>query len=91
MANRKNKKMNVTMYSITRTYGGPEEGGWYYDRWDVLGSIPVASKSWKNTREAISGLSACCGEEYYGGYRGGRRIVVEKVVGSMEKPTPYYC
>lgn len=24
--------MLVSLYSVTRHYGGPEEGGWYYDR-----------------------------------------------------------
>jgi hypothetical protein len=24
----------LNMYSITRQYGGPEEGGWYYDAYD---------------------------------------------------------
>lgn len=23
----------VTLYSVSREYGGPEEGGWYYDYW----------------------------------------------------------
>lgn len=31
----------VNAYSITRSYGGPEEGGWWYDEGEPLGSIPV--------------------------------------------------
>lgn len=28
----------VTLYSVTRHYGGPEEGGWYYD-WSTVGQV----------------------------------------------------
>lgn len=34
----------VNVYSITRHYGGPEEGGWWYN-WDAcIESIPVQNK-----------------------------------------------
>jgi len=31
----------VSAYEVTRHYGGPEEGGWYYDAGTPLASIPV--------------------------------------------------
>lgn len=31
----------VTVYKITRHYGGPEEGGWYYNFWEQICSIPI--------------------------------------------------
>jgi hypothetical protein len=31
----------VNAYEVTREYGGPEEGGWYYDVHRPIGSIPV--------------------------------------------------
>jgi hypothetical protein len=31
----------VNAYEVTRAYGGPEEGGWYYDVGEPLASIPV--------------------------------------------------
>jgi hypothetical protein len=31
----------ISVYSITRCYGGPEEGGWYYDHFDLLETHPV--------------------------------------------------
>jgi len=31
----------VTIYKVTRCYGGPEEGGWDYDHTDYLSSCPV--------------------------------------------------
>ena len=33
--------MLVTLYAVERCYGGPEEGGWYYDR---LTPIRVAKR-----------------------------------------------
>jgi hypothetical protein len=32
---------HLTLYSVSRHYGGPEEGGWYYDRRELAGpSLP---------------------------------------------------
>lgn len=31
----------VNAYAVSRNYGGPEEGGWYYDSGEPLASIPV--------------------------------------------------
>lgn len=33
--------MYVNAYAVTRHYGGPEEGGWWYNRQTPLASIPV--------------------------------------------------
>lgn len=30
----------VTLYSVTRHYGGPEEGGWYYDNYELVEEEP---------------------------------------------------
>lgn len=30
----------VNAWHVTREYGGPEEGGWYYNEQDLLASIP---------------------------------------------------
>ncbi len=32
---RKNHNIYVTMYAITREYGGPQEGGWWYNHYWV--------------------------------------------------------
>ena len=32
----------VNCYSISRHYGGPEEGGWWYDCGEPLASVPVS-------------------------------------------------
>lgn len=31
----------VTVYEITREYGGPEEGGWYWNRYVPVCSVPA--------------------------------------------------
>jgi hypothetical protein len=30
----------INAYAISRNYGGPEEGGWWYDSGRVLASVP---------------------------------------------------
>lgn len=33
----------VNVYHVSQLYGGPEEGGWYYDAGEPIASIPVKS------------------------------------------------
>ena len=37
------EKLYVNVYAVTRHHGGPEEGGWYYNEGEPLGSVPVAA------------------------------------------------
>jgi hypothetical protein len=37
--------MYVNAYEITRHYGGPEEGGWWYNHRNPIASIPVKAIS----------------------------------------------
>ena len=45
----------VNAYLVHRCYGGPEEGGWWYDAGEPLASVPVergdeaAIESWRAT------------------------------------------
>ena len=34
----------VSVYSVSRCYGGPEEGGWYYDWWELVKIIKFPCK-----------------------------------------------
>jgi hypothetical protein len=34
----------VNAYAVTQLYGGPEEGGWWYDYGDPLASVPVQTR-----------------------------------------------
>jgi hypothetical protein len=31
----------VNVYEVTREYGGPEEGGWWYNRYECIDSVHV--------------------------------------------------
>lgn len=35
----------VNIYSVDRFFGGPEEGGWWYDAGEPVGSIPCRSQA----------------------------------------------
>lgn len=37
------KKVVVNVYSVTREYGGPEEGGWWYNAYVLEHSEPTTS------------------------------------------------
>ena len=42
--------MYLNLYGITDAYGGPEEGGWWYEQGVALGSIPLpATWEWTKT------------------------------------------
>ena len=38
-------RMYVNAYEITRHYGGPQEGGWFYNHREPLASIPIVANS----------------------------------------------
>tara|TARA_Y100000310_G_scaffold186420_1_gene186581 strand:- start:1701 stop:2006 length:306 start_codon:yes stop_codon:yes gene_type:complete len=31
----------LNVYRIERCYGGPEEGGWYWDSWDCVATVGI--------------------------------------------------
>lgn len=37
------KVQYVTAYHVTQQYGGPEEGGWWYNAKEILAVVPVSS------------------------------------------------
>ena len=36
-------KQYVSVYEVDREYGGPEEGGWWYDNYELVDTHPVAT------------------------------------------------
>lgn len=38
------KLLYVNVHAVTRHYGGPEEGGWWYDAGQPLASVPVEAE-----------------------------------------------
>ncbi len=41
----------LNLYLIDQSYGGPEEGGWYYDVGTPLASVPISVESFTVNRE----------------------------------------
>lgn len=33
----------INAYRVSRHYGGPEEGGWWYDNYTCIGSMPLST------------------------------------------------
>ena len=44
--------MSVAVYLIDRAYGGPEEGGWYYDRGRPAQAFASATRTFADARLA---------------------------------------
>lgn len=40
----------VNVYEVTRHYGGPEEGGWWYDWYELIHSYPTTSAKQTHNR-----------------------------------------
>jgi hypothetical protein len=58
-----NMPHSVALYLVDKTYGGPEEGGWYYqygilvediDIYDKIGFLP---RTFKNENAAVSAIN----------------------------------
>lgn len=80
--NELNYPLYVSLYDITRVLGGYEEGGWWYDKYQLIKSIQIRTPS-KLLPTA---------EELYGTIDrtldGKPRILVEKESGSQEEEEP---
>lgn len=82
------KKLFVNVYEIARCYGGPEEGGWYYDCGDVVESFPV--KRGKQAKRLQRQLQKDC-KKIIGRRRANCEVVIEKNPGSeFPKRRPHY-
>jgi len=47
------EKLYVNVYHVTRRYGGPEEGGWYYDNYECVEVVPARSGRAKELQEQL--------------------------------------
>jgi hypothetical protein len=52
----------VNAYAVDQCYGGPEEGGWYYDAGTLLASVPVTSR--EDADQARERLREMFGPDY---------------------------
>ena len=66
----------VTAYEVTRMFGGCEEGGWWYNHYEPIETIPCMNKYSSEMEQALEEKYA--GEEYGDIYsmRGGIQIEV---------------
>jgi hypothetical protein len=85
----------VTAYTVTREYGGAEEGGWYYDEWTHILSIPCL---YRDTPQVIKDLETGALEGYNHGdiqsVLGGQevRYYIEYIPGTKQtRVRPRYC
>jgi hypothetical protein len=46
-------RVYVNIYRIARCYGGPEEGGWWYDMWQLEDSLCIRHKDLKELMPII--------------------------------------
>lgn len=85
---------HVSAYGVTREYGGPEEGGWWYDNYDLICSIPIKSDEQAETvkkflEENLSHLNEGNLNSVLGGIE--VRVLIEEVRAQFEtKGRPRY-
>jgi hypothetical protein len=48
----------VNVYSVTRHYGGPEEGGWWYNWSECIEVFPTKNKNAETIREELESENA---------------------------------
>lgn len=85
----------VNVYEVDRAYGGPEEGGWYYDTGRLITSRQVPAESAYTTRDELvqkypkgEGRKASWSVLYCGG---DYRVYVEDHPGAdFPEHTPHY-
>lgn len=90
-------RMWLNLYSVNQSYGGPEEGGWWYDVYALHACVPVRSRD-----EAIAALAMLDragveefgdSREYYSAAGGedGTIIFENRRAGSETTERPSYC
>lgn len=83
----------VNVYSVTRHYGGPEEGGWYYNILECIETFPCR---YKNRYEIMDYMETEHADKRYGdiySVLGGKDITMkweESPCESETKDRPYY-
>lgn len=83
--NKNNYPLYVSLYDVTRRLGGHEEGGWWYDRNDLLKTVKVNSP--KDARKAAIALYHIIENA---DLNGKALIILEKTKNSLDGPPPTY-
>lgn len=94
----------ITAYLVRRRYGGPEEGGWWYNCYEVEKTVNIPKVYQKNSKRALKKvynlrdtLEAECSHLKWGNiYHTTGGVVVDVIMESVrhENETiekPYYC
>ena len=80
--NELNYPLHVSLYDVTRAFGGYEEGGWWYDKYELIDSIEIHNPSQRIP--AAEELYSKIGKNM----DGKPDICIEKEKGSQEKAPP---
>ena len=59
----------LNVYAVTRHFGGPEEGGWWYNAGDPLASVPLEdeeSESEENRKKLVAKYEKMFEDEKWG-------------------------
>ncbi len=83
----------VNVYEVTREYGGPEEGGWWYNWYECLEIFPVREENAEQVKEfLLKGYSFIKEGDIYS-VRGGTDLAVyieDKPAESESRKRPHY-
>ena len=85
--------VSVNVYSVERCYGGPEEGGWYFDWLECIEVYPCRNKAAEDMRALLEDENEHKKWGDISSVLGGRDIVVyieETPKESETKERPYY-
>lgn len=84
----------VTLYNVTREYGGCEEGGWYYDHYEIVVSIRAYGSSVDEVKDFIIKNYKVDLEKEHDRYSvrssGDYVLLVELNQGERNQPAPHY-
>jgi hypothetical protein len=86
------RKRYVVEYTLTREYGGPEEGGWYYDAYTMV-RVAAECEDEATAIDVKEALQSLVDDErpYHSVLSTGvTRYIVDDAPGEMERPTPVY-
>lgn len=86
----------INVYSVDRAYGGPEEGGWWYERGHPIATFESHNVQGKAAVDLVNALHAWRVEEKYEGLHRARdnddiRISIDRFEGTpFPKTRPHY-
>jgi hypothetical protein len=85
----------VNAYHVTREYGGPEEGGWWYDSREVLESVPIPDRGEKEADRIADHLSVVYAHKndpqpLSNVHSGGKLLVVIERKPGQDTERPHY-